>query len=201
MTFFLQGFYVGSGLMNPAKDAFYNPKWGALITDTFSIELHAATDYSTIVYAAHSIPLNTNGTASTIIPAVFNGSYYLTVKHRNSLETTSSDPVSFATTTVNYNFSDNIHKSFGDNQKDLSSGVLWGIYSGDITQAGMNYPTPSPVKDGVVDLDDVYYILGSNLSGDYGYLLQDLNGDGMIDLNDIYLAFDNYLLGVYRITP
>jgi hypothetical protein len=53
----------------------------------------------------------------------------------------------------------------------------------------------------MVDMDDMYFVFSAYINGDLGYKPSDLNGDGTIDINDAYLAYDNYLLGVYVMTP
>lgn len=197
LTLFLEGLYAGASTMNPAWDAL-GPHWGASIADHITVELHNATTYATLMYSAADVPLNTNGTCSVSIPANFNNNYYITIKNRNSIETVSSAPVSFAPSIISYNFSDAVTKAFGNNLKSI--GGVYTIYTGDVTSAGVAYPT-APVTDGLVDLEDLYYMNASYLNGDFGYLNSDLNGDGVVDINDLYLAFNNFLLGVFASTP
>ena len=92
------------------------PKWTDGSADHIAVELHSSawrfdpacscdtSDYPTIVYAATNVPLTTTGTATLSVPAENNGAYYLTIKHRNSIETTSALPVDFSGATINYAF-------------------------------------------------------------------------------------------------
>jgi len=205
LTVLLEGYYHNSGMMYPAKKlsgGIFSEKWGVTITDTIGVELHDATNYATLIYKQNGVYLNTNGSATVSVPGNNYASYYITVKQRNHLDIVSSLPLSFASSSpVNYNFSNDITKAYGNNMKLLSTGI-YGLFSGDITQNGISYEYPNtPEKDGMIDLDDVYYVFTSYLNGDLGYLISDLNGDGMVDINDVYLAYDNYLLGVYSNTP
>jgi trimeric autotransporter adhesin len=198
LTVFLEGLYSGSGTMRAAANA-VGPQWGPTIADHITVELHDPVTYSTIRYSAADVPLNTNGTASVTIPRAYSGNFYLTVKHRNSLETTTAAPVPVNTTSVGYNFSSSASSAFSNNIKSLGGGVF-GIYAGDISSAAASYPS-IPVHDGVIDIYDNYYIYLSFLNGDYGYYPGDVNGDGVVDLLDAFIAYTNYIHGVYAITP
>jgi hypothetical protein len=198
---YLEGFYLGSGLMNRATNISFTPQWGATKADTFRVELRDASDFNNIIYIAYSNYLNTDGTATISIPNIYTGDYYICVLQRNHLEIVSATAISFLSSPVNYDFTNAAAKSYGDNTKDVGSGIF-AMYCGDITQSGMMYEYPNtPIQDGMIDLDDNYYVFTSYLNGDLGYKISDLNGDGMVDINDVYFAFDNYLLGIYVQTP
>ncbi len=201
LTFYLEGLYAGAGTMNPAMDftgTTFAPKWGTAIADQFTLELHSPTAYNTIVASIPSAVLLTNGTATVNIPPTYSGSYYLTINHRNSIETVSAAPVSLAGTSVSYNFSTAASQAYGSNLKNI--GGVFAIYSGDVSSAGGIYPA-APVRDGLIDIMDLYYIFPSYLAGSLGYLPSDLNGDGVIDIFDTYIDYTNYLLGIYKMTP
>jgi hypothetical protein len=175
------------------------PKWGPTIADHVNVELHAAANYLTIVYTATDVPLNTNGTLTAPIPGIYNGSYYVTIKHKNSLETVVAAPILFNSSNISYNMSDLSTRAFGGNLKAMPGGV-YAIYAGDVSSFSGIYPA-APVKDGVVDLFDDYYVYASFVNGDFGYMPADVNGDGVVDLFDAYLVYANFLLGIYVITP
>jgi hypothetical protein len=183
--------------MHQAWDAL-GPHWPAGIADHITVELHDPVTYATIVNTSPDVPLNTSGAATAYIPASFSGSYYITVKHRNSIETTSNAAVSFAAGTINQSFGSPANV-FGGNLA-LSADGHYLIYGGDVSSAAGIYPS-APVKDGVTDLFDIYYIYASYLHGDFGYLPGDVNGDGVVDLLDAYFVYSNFLLGIYAKTP
>ena len=171
----LQGLYNGAGIMNQARDAL-GPHWAAGIADNINIELHNATTYATVVYAASNIPLSISGTATLNIPIANNGSYYITIKHRNSLETTTAIAVPFSTPTVNQTFGAP-SSVYGSNMA-LSTDSHYMIYGGDVNQ------------DGVVDTRDFIGVDNDSFNFASGYLATDVNGDGVIDTRD-FIIIDN----------
>jgi hypothetical protein len=97
---FLQGFYVGGDLMTPVlfnNGLSTNPE----ACDTVTVELRSATTPGDPPVAVRSLLVSADGTAQAILPASVSGnSYYLVVKHRNSLETWSKLPVTFTSVTT-----------------------------------------------------------------------------------------------------
>ncbi|MEI6695445.1 MAG: hypothetical protein WCO13_05195 [Bacteroidota bacterium] len=174
LTVFLQGFYPGSGsLMNKCKDYVGSAtvdKFSGTTVDTITVELHDATTYSTIVYKAYNVPLNQNGTASIIInnPNSYYGNYYITIKTRNHIETTTAAPVSFAASLVSYDFSNAISKAYGNNLKQI--GNIYCIFAGDINQ------------DGNVNAGgDRAKVHNKTVALTKGYVVEDINGDGSVN--------------------
>jgi hypothetical protein len=186
LTLFLQGLYEGAGLMHPAMDE-SGPHWGATIADKITVEFHNAANYSSLVYTVSNVNLNTNGTASITFPAAFSGSYYITVLHRNSIETVTAIPVSFASGTINYSF-DVASKAYGNNML-LSTDGRWMIFGGD------------PNQDGLVDATDMLLIDNDATSFVTGYINNDVNGDGLIDAGDMILLDNNASTFVSKVTP
>lgn len=186
LTLYLEGLYDGGGMMHPVMDE-SGVHWGATIADKLTIELHDAGNYSTIVYSASNVDLNTNGTASVTLPSAISGNYYLTIRHRNSIETVSGSPLSFAASTVTYNF-DSASKAFGGNLKSMPSGY-WVIFGGDVNQ------------DGLVDSGDMIPVDNDATGFATGYLDTDLNGDGLVDSGDMILLDNNSAAFVSSVKP
>jgi hypothetical protein len=149
---------------------------GVGIADHITIELHNSSNYSIIEQVIADVALNIDGTATVTIPSTYSDSYYITIKHRNSLETTSATAVDFSGTTVSHSFADpgNV---FGSNL-GLTVDLNYVIYAGDVNQ------------DGSIDTGD--YIDIDNDSFNYlaGYNPSDVNGDGSTDSGD-YISIDN----------
>lgn len=185
---FLQGLYNASeGTMNKAQDFVGGAlvdKFPGTVSDLITIELHDAATYATIVRTISDVELNQNGTAQFQLPASFNGSYYVTIKNRNHLETVSALPIDFSSGNVEYDFTTAATQAYGSNMKELESGVF-GIYGGDVYQA-----TPLVSEINTFDRE---LINDGYLATDRGYLLTDVNGNGIVDLVDREIANDAYL--------
>jgi hypothetical protein len=128
LTLFLEGLYIGSNTLRPAMNG-SGYQWGATIADKITIELYDAPAYSGVVYTANDIALNTDGTTTFTLPDTYNNSYYITIKQRNHIQTSTKLPISFLSSTISYNF-DAPGKSYGNNMKLLLDGTAV-IYGGD----------------------------------------------------------------------
>lgn len=188
LKLFIEGLYTGGGLMSEAKTVGYVPMWGNGIADKINIELHDTANYNNIIYSASGIDLSTTGTANHSINSPVNSRYYLTIKHRNSIETVSATPVSFSGQDVSYDFSTSASKAFGDNMKFLSGGIF-AIYSGEAMQ------------DGVVDGSDMAAIDNSSSMMLSGYYPEDINGDGIVDGSDMAIVDNNANIIVRVLKP
>ncbi|MGL2962857.1 DUF4082 domain-containing protein [Flavobacterium sp. RSB2_4_14] len=149
--------------------------------DEVTIELHDATTYELV--ASTTAMLLTNGNAVATFSTAPSGSFYIAIRHRNSLETWSATAQTVGTTPLTYDFTDAANKAYGDNMKELESGVF-GFYSGDLNQ------------DGFIEGQDFPFL--SNASDEFyeGYQATDLNGDGFVEGQDFpYLSnnSDNFI--------
>jgi hypothetical protein len=119
------------------------------------------------------------------------GSYYVRVRHRNSIDTWSFAPIRLVkNTNVNYNFTDEAFRAFGFNQKIVNnSPLLFGIYSGDVN------------RDGTVDATDVSLVDNDALNFVTGYVVTDLSGDYYVDGADFLIADNNAGLFATVIQP
>jgi len=189
LKLFLEGLYAGGGVMNQAHDE-TGPHFGVGIADQVTIELHNAANYSTIEYSSGLMNLNTNGDiAISAIPVLYSDSYYLTIKHRNSITTISALPVSFSGANVNYNFSTAASKAYGNNMDNWGGLGVFVIYCGDVNQ------------DGIIDSDDMIPIENESVVITFGYVTTDLNGDGIVDSGDMNIVEKNSANLVQAITP
>jgi bacillolysin len=182
----LQGLYNGSGTMRQASNA-SGPQWPAGVSDHITVELHNSANYSTIEYTETDVQLSTTGTASVTIPGTFNGSYFITIKHRNSTETTTASAVSFAGSTINQSFGATANV-YGGNLV-VSPDGYYMIYGGDVSQ------------DGIVDLSDLIPVGNQAAIARTGYIPEDINGDGLIDLSDLVIVGNLAAKAIGAITP
>ncbi len=172
----LESLYNGSATLNKAQDA-TGDKYPGNVADQISIELHSPTNYATIIYSVNNVNLSTSGVATLTLPLTYSGTYYLTIKHRNSIEITSAAPVSFDSGSVSYSF-DSPEKAFGGNLKLLASGE-YGIFAGDVNQ------------DGVVDAADLVSVDNAAAAFSTGYINNDVNGNGLVNDSDVVITGNN----------
>lgn len=170
------------------------PNFTAPIADTISVELHDAASYGTIVLQIHGLELNQDGTVYTTgksfveVPSALSGSYYITIKTRNHVGTTSAVAVSFAGSIIDYDFSTAATQAYGSNEVLLSTGI-YGLYAGELN------------KDGFINILDRELLLIDLNAALAGYNSNDLNGDGFVNIVDRELLLINLNAAVSSILP
>jgi hypothetical protein len=186
LTLFLEGLYNGPNSMRQANDE-NGPHFVAGIADEIRVEFRSGLDYYEMEYFVDHVLLGTNGQASIDLPAFLSGDYYITIRHRNSIETTTPVPVSFASGIINYSF-DAPSKAYGGNLLQMITGQ-YVIYGGDVNQ------------DGYVDTGDMTPVDNGSANFESGYLPTDVNGDGFVDTGDITIIDNNSAGFVGAVTP
>lgn len=117
------------------------------------------------------------------------GTYYLIIKHRNSIETWSKigGIVFTRYALMNYDFTSSQSQAYGNNL--VQTGNLWGIYSGDVNQ------------DGIIDGTDALQIDNGIMMFLTGYVPADLTGDYFVDATDAAIADNNVRRFITVISP
>ena len=173
----VQGLYVGNGKM---ASALFNadPTVSDSLTDSIEVELHennSATIYS-VIYSQKAA-ISTSGNCVFNFPsAVVGNSYYVVIKHRNSIPVWTAAPITL-TFNNTVDLTANALDVYGSNLAELETGIF-GMYSGDINQ------------DGFIDGNDFIDVDNDNTSFASGYLTTDVNGDAFVDGND-FIVIDN----------
>lgn len=192
VTAFLEGFYTENGIM---RSNLYDIGISTNDTETDSIEVNlwsvvnlssATPDYSV------KTVLHKNGTLTAVLPGeTLESNYYIVLKHRNSIETWSAQPVKIISTT-NYDFSTSMSSAYGNGFNDpmkLISVGKYAIFGGDVNQ------------DGTVDLFDAQITENGAANLLFGYDASDSNGDGSTDIFDLQLIENNSSLLIYYARP
>ena len=180
----LQGMYIGSGQMIAAINPSANPN----ACDTITVSLAAATSPYAILYS-NKDTINLSGLGVFTFPgAVIGSSYYIVVRHRNSLETWSAAPVSFSSSNISYNFQNSAAQAYGSNQASLGGGKF-GLHSGDTNQ------------DDLIEASDYSAVENAVQSFLFGYVATDLNGDQLVEASDYSLVENNSLLFLFTAAP
>lgn len=168
-------------------EGLYDNNQNTMIGDTVRVYLRSSVSPYAKIDSAKGF-LSSAGFDSFIFNNASNGvNYYLHLKHRNGLETWSKTPQQFSSNYLNYNFTTNANKAFGDNM--ILKGSKWTIYSGDVNQ------------DGVIDIADNSLIDNDAFNFESGYIRTDLNGDGIADISDQAIADNNAFNFVSKVTP
>ena len=116
--------------------------------------------------------------------------YYISIKHRNSIETWSSSAQSFVANSLNYDITTSQSQAFGNNLRRVNSApVRFAIFGGDVDQ------------DGTVDATDLSAIDNNASNFISGYVVTDLTGDDFVDGTDFAIADNNASNFVGAITP
>lgn len=175
---FVEGLYKGSGAMVAVIDPMNQP----LVADSITIELHSATSPYQTLFTDKST-FSTSGICNITFP-VLNQSCYVVLKHRNSLETWSANPVVFSANT-SYDFTTNATQAYGGNLKNVGGGVF-ALSSGDVDD------------DGQISLADLLLIEIASQNFQVGYLLPDINGNGQVESSDSSVMENNLNLILQR---
>ena len=188
LTLFLQGYYTGSNTMQEVMaNQGYLPTPASGDCDDITVELHDAVTTTTVSYTA-TARLLANGTAVVTFPSAVTGNYYIAIKHRNSIQTWSTDPVAFGATT-SYDFSTAATQAYASNMVEVETGV-WAIYTGDLNQDDFIDSFDFPI----FDLDATNGVAGV-------YVATDMNGDGFVDPFDFPVFDVNSFNGVLAVYP
>ena len=184
IKFYIEGYYIQPDSMVNA----FNPSVQDTITDSVTICLAKKTPPYNILYSYPTV-LNTHGIATGYFAQPILGeSYYLVIKHRNTIETWSSQPFGFFDPDTLFNFSDSLGKAYGNNMVMLDSAV-YAFHSGDVDQ------------NGIIDSTDYNLIQTKVTQFDYGYLPEDLTGDWLIEAKDYSLIENKLNQNVTRQKP
>jgi len=187
---FLEGLYQGENLMQPHL---FNLELSDSSNACDSIEVslwsmnHLSNENPD--YKAKTI-LKTNGLVHFVLPSNLTGNYFVALKHRNSIEIWSAQPISFPRYNL-YDFtlrSNTFTDGLNSAQKLMPDGN-YAMYCGDVNQ------------DGTIDIFDQQNVENAVLLFDFGYLLNDCNADGVEDLFDMQIIENNTSLFLYYARP
>jgi len=119
-----------------------------------------------------------DGESDLLFPTSFEDNIYVVIWHRNHIRVMSSAALTQVGGVYTYDFTDDVTKAYGSQQKEISAGVF-GMYSGDVD------------NDGEVFAGDVGIFLN-----DYptfgAYVNSDLDLDGEVFAGDVYYLLLNY---------
>ena len=168
-------------------EGFYDRVSDAMISDTITVELRNSISPFSLV-EEKKIVLSSSGNGSANFTTLIDGTpYYLVLKHRNSLETWSAAGNAFSGALLNYNFTTDSAKAYGN--KLIKIGNKWCVYSGDVNQ------------DGAINLNDLTTIYNDAFNYSLGYLISDITGDNFVDIQDLIICENNSFNSVVKSSP
>ncbi|MBK6877104.1 MAG: hypothetical protein IPG99_11825 [Ignavibacteria bacterium] len=157
--------------------------------DTVRAYLRNTSSPFNIIDSGKGVVDSVTHTAQILFANAPSGTYYLHIKHRNSIETWSkAGGESYNRgSAFSYDFTTALSQAYGSNM--ILKGSESCIYSGDVNQ------------DGVIDATDVAAIDNDAFGFLSGYLVTDLNGDNFTDGTDFLIADNNATSLVSKSTP
>ncbi len=159
-------------------EGFYFPLFNQLSRrDTFSIFLRNAAPPYAMSDSSRGVIDSITFIKTFVFPKSSAGSYYIVVKHLNSIETWSISGI-INVPIIGFDFTTSQSQAYGNNLQ-LKSGK-YCLYGGDVDQ------------NGYIDLTDLIKVFNDSRNFLIGrYLPADLTGDSIIDLTDITLCYNN----------
>ena len=171
---------------------FYNPVTNRLnMDDTVRVYLRNNLFPYAVVDSAKAVVNSFTFGAEFQFANASSGTYYLQIKHRNTIETWSNAGIIYNVgTALNYDFTIALSQAFGSNQSQVDATPLrFGMYGGDVNQ------------DGVVDAGDLSAVDNDAAESLSGYVSTDVNGDDFVDAGDVSIVDNNAALSVSVIAP
>ncbi|MFZ1322758.1 MAG: hypothetical protein WAT71_14470 [Ignavibacteria bacterium] len=147
--------------------------------DTVIIQLAKSVSPFNIVDEAKAVLDSNTLSANFTFRNAVNGTYYIVVKHHNSIETWSkAGGQSFIVgNNYNYDFTTSITQAYGNNM--VLRGTKYCIYSGDVNQ------------DYLIDISDLSDVDNDVFNYVSGYVNTDLNGDYLVEGRDQNIIDNN----------
>lgn len=168
-------------------EGMYNPVSGLMKSDTVQLKIRSMTSPYSVIDAGYGYA-DEAGNCSLSFNELKNATpYYLSVNHKNSLETWSAVTLDFRLGKLQFDFSADSSVAYGNNL--TLKGSKYCIYSGDVN------------RDGLIDATDNQII--DNLSYEFatGYIQSDLNGDEFVDASDLVISENNSAMFIHSIFP
>lgn len=173
-------------------EGFYRPD-DSCVVDTVKVFLRRDTSpYPVEVGVKGETPDDNFTFRYTFDSASLGSSYYLQVRHRNSIQIWSANPINFSFLNGNltYDFTLNAGSAYGSNQFQVDSSPLrFAMYGGDVDQ------------NNIVDATDAQIVDNQAINFESGYVQGDVNGDNFVDASDALITNNNADNFVTAVTP
>jgi hypothetical protein len=178
---FIEGFYKGTRMQSPLYNN--NQTLDSLLCDSITVELVSGSPSYSHLWRG-SVVIRTDGNTECEVP-LLTESFYIVLKHRNSLCVWSKNSFRLSEQIVVCDFTTSNTSAYGNNLKQLAPGV-YALHSGDLNQ------------DDRIDENDVQLLEQALSTFETGYHVSDLNGDVMCESADFSLLENNFGLVLMR---
>ena len=167
-------------------EGLYNPVNDSIGIDISTVNLRISIPPYNILKSVSSYNLS-----FVTFPDAVPGNYYISVNHRNSIETWYYQPLNLNDSVFSYvRFNLSQSNAYGNNQKQVdNSPLLFAIYSGDVNQ------------DGTIDASDVSEVDNDAYISLSGYVNTDVTGDDFVDAADVSIVDNNAFNAVSVVRP
>ncbi|HMS35107.1 MAG TPA: FG-GAP-like repeat-containing protein [Ignavibacteria bacterium] len=172
-------------------EGFYIPETFTQISDSVKVYLRNISFPYSIVDSTVTVFSEYGNTFPSFSNAA-NGTYYIVLKHRNSIETWSKSGGEnlINGNTLNYDFTASADQAYGNNLAEMYNFyTFFALYSGDIDQ------------DGTIDASDLSYAENDAANSVSGYVRSDVTGDDFVDAGDLSIVENNASAGISAVTP
>ena len=152
------------------------------IRDTVTAYLRSIVPPYAVIDSARSVVDSLLHAGSFLFQNAVDGTYYIQLRHRNSLETWSraGGTAYVAGEPFHFDFTSSASQAYMDNLKQVDGApVRYALISGDVNQ------------DGIIDAGDLSLIDNASALFTTGYTSEDLNGDYLVDATDAQIASNN----------
>ncbi len=171
-------------------EGFYNTQTNTLnIKDT--VRAYIRNNYSpyNIIDSAKSVVDSVNFNGNFRFYNVSSGTYYISIRHRNGIETWSrSGGEAFTSGGVHdYDFTNSASQAYGNNL--VHKGSKYCIYSGDVNQ------------NGSIDATDLSLVDNDASNFVSGYINSDVDGNNVVDVLDLVTVENNSNNFISKMTP
>jgi hypothetical protein len=162
---------------------FYDPSSNVMnMKDTVRVYMRNISSPYAVIDSSKGVIDSLSFTGNFAFTNLPSGTYYIVLKHRNSIETWSKaggeNFVSGAP--FSFNFNTDSSMTFGKNVIRVdNSPPTYAIYNGETDQ------------NGIIDLNDILYVYNDAANFSSGYLISDNTGDKFTDLYDVLITYNN----------
>ncbi len=173
-----------------ATEGLYNSETDRLnLRDTVTAYIRNSSSPFSIIDSAKSVIDSVSLTGDFIFYNATTGNYYISIKHRNGIETWSRSGGELISQNgvYLYDFTTSGSKAYGNNL--TLKGSRYCIYSGDVNQ------------DGVIELSDIISVYNDLSNFVTGYVSTDINGDNITDTEDELTAYNNAINIIGVLSP